>query len=263
MAWIMDTYSMHYGRTIPAVVTGKPLGLGGSLGRVEATGRGIIVTMTEAANRYGTNMKTARTVVQGFGNVGGTAARLLHQMGVKVVSVSDINCAIYNENGLDIPLLLDYVKKNGTLADAPNCDQVDRDEQLELPCDILVPAATENQITSQNAGKIQARLIVEGANGPTTANADKILLERGIRCVPDILANAGGVTVSYFEWVQDRLGYFWSEKLVNQRLDEIMIRSFNEVAEMAEAHKTNLRIGAYMLGIERVAHYTRLRGLYA
>ena len=159
--------------------------------------------------------------------------------------------------------MLEHVRRTRSLVGAPKCDQVSRDEQLDLPCDVLIPAATENQITSRNAGQVQARLVVEGANGPTTANADRILEERGVQCVPDILANAGGVTVSYFEWVQDRLGYFWSEEDVNGRLDQIMVRSFHEVAEMAETHKTNLRIGAYMLGVQRVAYYTRLRGLYA
>lgn len=263
MAWIMDTYSMHCGQTCTAVVTGKPLGLGGSLGRVAATGRGLLVILREAARRYGISLDKASVVVQGFGNVGGTAARLFYDMGIRVVSVSDVSCALYNENGLDIPRLLEWVKENRVLEGYPEAQRVERDQQLELPCDVLVPAATENQITSKNAGRIQAKLIVEGANGPTTANADKILEERGIRCVPDILANAGGVTVSYFEWVQDRLGYFWSEKLVNQRMDEILIRAFREVAEMAEQNNVNLRIGAYMLAINRVAYFTKIRGIYA
>jgi glutamate dehydrogenase (NAD(P)+) len=263
MAWIMDTYSMHHGQTCTGVVTGKPLGLGGSQGRIAATGRGLLVTLREAAKRYGVDLGRASVTVQGFGNVGGTAARLFYDMGIKVVSVSDVHCALYNEDGLEIPRLLEYVAEKRTLDGFDGADKVGRDEQLELPCDILVPAATENQINRKNAGRIQARLIVEGANGPTTANADKILEERGIQCVPDILANAGGVTVSYFEWVQDRLGYFWSEKLVNQRMDEIMIRAFREVAEMAEQNNVNLRIGAYMIGIQRVAYFTKLRGIYA
>ena len=263
MAWIMDTYSMHIGQTCTSVVTGKPLGLGGSRGRVAATGRGLVTMIREGCQRYGIDLSTARVVIQGFGNVGGTTARLLHKAGVKVISVSDIATAVHDEKGLDIPALLAYVQKNRTLENAPGVDHVDRDEQLLLPCEILVPCATENQITSRNAERVQARLVVEGANGPTSANADRILEERGIQCVPDILANAGGVTVSYFEWVQDRLGYFWSERLVNQRQDEILIRSFREVAELAEEHQTTLRIGAYMLGVQRVAYYTRLRGLYA
>ncbi len=263
MAWIMDTYSMHHGRTVTSCVTGKPLGLGGSLGRVAATGRGLMTILKVAAERFEIPLNNSKALVQGFGNVGGTAAQLLHEMGIKVVSVSDIHTAVYNENGLDIPALLEHTKATRSLVGAPNCDEVPRESQLELPCDFLIPAATENQINSKNAGRIQAKLIIEGANGPTTDNADRILEERGIHCVPDILANAGGVTVSYFEWVQDRLGYFWSEDLVNERQDEIMIRAFGEVADMAEKNNTNLRIGAYMLGIERVAHYTRLRGLYA
>ena len=263
MAWIMDTYSMHVGQTATAVVTGKPFGLGGSRGRVPATGRGLITCIREGSRTFDIDLKNAAVVVQGFGNVGAITARFLHDEGIKVVSVSDIHTGVYDPNGLDIPKLQEHVKNERTLAGLKDVEYVPRDVQLELPCDILVPAATENQINSRNADRIKARLIVEGANGPTTANADRILEDRGVHCVPDILANAGGVTVSYFEWVQDRLGYFWSEKLVNQRQDEIMIRSFREVAEMAENRGTNLRIGAYMLGIQRVAHYTSLRGIYA
>jgi glutamate dehydrogenase (NAD(P)+) len=263
MAWVMDTYSMRKHETALAVVTGKPLLLGGSRGRADATGRGIFDILQHAANRFRVDLRTARVVIQGFGNVGSTAARYFHEAGIKVVGLSDVKGAIYNPNGLDIVRVLDYVAKNRFLVGFPGAEAIDAKELVTLPCEVLVPAAVENQITEQNAQRIQAKLIIEGANGPTTDEADKILEAKGVKIVPDILANAGGVTVSYFEWVQDRAGFFWPESEVNQRLDEVMHRAFTEVAEMAEKNKVSLRIGAYMLSIDRVAQVYKLRGIYA
>jgi glutamate dehydrogenase (NAD(P)+) len=263
MAWVMDTYSMRLHETELAVVTGKPLLLGGSRGRADATGRGLFDVLQHAAGRFGVDLRSARVVVQGFGNVGSTAARYFHAAGIKVVGLSDVRGAIYNPNGLDIPRVRDYVAKNRFLVGFPGAEAIDAKELLLLPCEVLVPAAVENQITEQNAARVQAKLIIEGANGPTTDEADKILEAKGVKIVPDILANAGGVTVSYFEWVQDRAGFFWPEAEVNQRLDEVMHRAFTEVAEMAERNKVSLRIGAYMLSIDRVAQVYKLRGIYA
>jgi glutamate dehydrogenase (NAD(P)+) len=263
MAWIMDTYSMHARHTVTAVVTGKPTALGGSRGRAEATGRGCMMVTLKALARMGLRPEDTRVVIQGFGNVGGTAARYFHEAGIKVVGLSDVKGAIYNPTGIDVHRVREHVAKNRFLAGFPGAESIDAKDLLTLPCEVLVPAAVENQITEQNAAKIQAKLIIEGANGPTTDEADKILEGKGVVVVPDILANAGGVTVSYFEWVQDRAGFFWPESEVNQRLDEVMHRSFSEVAEMAEKKKVSLRIGAYMLAVERVAQVYKLRGIYA
>ena len=263
MAWIMDTYSMHARHTVTAVVTGKPLSLGGSRGRVEATGRGLMLIAREAAPLRGLTLQGSRIVVQGFGNVGSIAARMCHEAGARVIAVSDIHGGIQDPKGLDIPALLAHFEKNRSLKGFPGTQPVSNEELLELDCDILIPAANENQIRQTNAANIQAKIIVEGANGPTTQRADEILTAKGILVVPDILANAGGVTVSYFEWVQDRAGFFWRESEVNERLEDIMVQSFRDVAQMAEKYGVSFRIAAYMLGISRVAHDTMVRGLYA
>jgi glutamate dehydrogenase (NAD(P)+) len=263
MAWIMDTYSMHARHTVTSVVTGKPLSLGGSRGRVEATGRGLMLICREVAPKRGLKLEGARIVVQGFGNVGSIAARLCHEAGAGIVGVSDIHGGIHDPKGLDMAAVTAHYEKGRTLAGFPGADKIGNEQLLELDCDILIPAANENQITGKNAPNIKAKIIVEGANGPTTQRADDILTEKGILVVPDILANAGGVTVSYFEWVQDRAGFFWRESEVNERLEDIMVQSFRDVATMAEKYNVSFRIAAYMLGISRVAHDTMVRGLYA
>ena len=263
MAWIMDTYSMHKRHTVTAVVTGKPVEMGGSLGRREATGRGCMLVTREALKRLRMPIEGTRVVVQGFGNVGSVAAQLMEGLGMKVVAVSDKSGGIYHPDGLKIRDVLQHTRQRRFLSDYKEADHIPNQDLLTLDCDVLVPAALENVITSKNAGSIKARIICEGANGPTTANADKILEQNGVFVIPDILANAGGVTVSYFEWVQDRGGYFWDEDTVNQRLERIMVESFDQVAGMAGRHGINLRIGAYMLAIERVAAVHRLRGMYA
>jgi glutamate dehydrogenase (NAD(P)+) len=263
MAWIMDTYSMHVRHTVTASVTGKPLDLGGSQGRREATGRGCMITCDQALKRFGRQRDKTRVIIQGFGNVGSQAARLMYESGYKVIGVADINGGVMNPNGLDIPKLLDYVGHNKTVQGFPRGDAIDCQEILEQDCDVLVPAATESVINSKNAGKIKARILVEGANSPTTPPADDILFDRGVFVIPDILANAGGVTVSYFEWVQDRQGYFWPEGMVNERLKHIMVAAFNAVVGYGEKHNVNNRIAAYMLAIDRVAFTVRLRGIYA
>ena len=263
MAWVMDTYSMHARHTVTSVVTGKPLTLGGSRGRVEATGRGLMLIAREAAPLRGFTLAGSRVVVQGFGNVGSIAARMCHEAGAQVIAVSDINGGIFQEGGLDIPAVLAHYEKNRTFEGFAGVTKVGNAELLELDCDILIPAANENQIRGRNAGNIRAKIIVEGANGPTTQRADEILNANGVLVVPDILANAGGVTVSYFEWVQDRAGFFWRESEVNERLEDIMVQSFRDVATMAEKYGVSHRIAAYMLGISRVAHDTMVRGLYA
>jgi glutamate dehydrogenase (NAD(P)+) len=263
MAWVMDTYSMHKRHTVTAVVTGKPVEMGGSLGRREATGRGCMLVTRQALARLGMPLRGTRVAVQGFGNVGSVTADLLAKEGATIVAVCDKMGGVYNPNGLHVADMLEYVKEHKFLTGYAKGDAISNAELLTVDCDVLVPAATENVINSKNAGQIRAKIICEGANGPTTANADKILEDKGIYVIPDILANAGGVTVSYFEWVQDRGGYFWEEDVVNQRLERIMVRSFDEVAGMADKHKLNLRIGAYMLAIERVAAVHRLRGMYA
>ncbi len=263
MGWLMDTYSMHVRSTAAGVVTGKPIVLGGSLGRREATGRGVLITLEEAAKYKNVDLTKARVSVHGFGNVGGIGAQLIHEKGVKVVAVADINCGLYNKNGLDIHKVQEFLAKNKTLAGYPEAEQIKGLDVITVDCDVLIPAAIENVITTSNAAKVKAKIIVEGANGPTTADADAILDKMGVTSVPDILANAGGVTVSYFEWVQNRMGYYWTEEEVNQRLDVIMRRSFKDVAAMAEKHKVNLRIGAYMVGVDRVAQAIKARGIYA
>ncbi|MFN0243630.1 MAG: Glu/Leu/Phe/Val family dehydrogenase [Planctomycetota bacterium] len=263
MAWLMDTYSMHVRKTTTAIVTGKPIALGGSRGRTEATGRGVMLIAREALKKLGMRPEQSRVVVQGSGNVGGIGAMLLHREGYKIVSISDMYGAIYNEKGLDVPAVLAHLKKNGRLEGFAGASAIDSKQALELPCEVLVPAATENVITSANADRIKAKLIVEGANGPCTAIASKILDEKGVLVVPDILANAGGVTVSYFEWVQDRMGYFWTEEVVNARLEQIMVKSFADVDQVAQKHKVSMRIAAYILAIDRVASVYRMRGVFA
>ncbi len=263
MAWIMDTYSMHARHTVTSVVTGKPLALGGSAGRREATGRGVLFVVREAAKRLGLAIQGAKVVVQGFGNVGSVAADLLAKDGALVVAASDVQGGIQNPKGLDVPALLKHVAAHRTVVGFPGSTPVDGKKILEIPCDILIPAALENQITNANAGRISARIIAEGANGPTTPQADKILNKAGALVIPDILANSGGVTVSYFEWVQDRQGLFWHEEEVNTRLERIMVDSFHEVAKMADEHKVSFRIAAFMLAIKRVVDAIQLRGVYA
>ncbi|MFL5574429.1 MAG: Glu/Leu/Phe/Val family dehydrogenase [Gemmatimonadaceae bacterium] len=263
MAWIMDTYSMHQRHTVTAVVTGKPVEMGGSLGRREATGRGCMFVTREALRHLGMPISGATVAVQGFGNVGSVAADLLAKQGCRIVAISDRTGGFYNKGGLDIPAAIAHVKQHKTLEGFRGGDQVTNDELLTLPVDVLLPAALENVITSKNAGKVQAKVICEGANGPTTAGADSILDEKGIFVIPDILANAGGVTVSYFEWVQDRGGYFWTEETVNSRLEDIMTNSFAAVLDLSRQHKVNMRTAAYMLSISRVATVHRLRGIYA
>ena len=263
MAWIMDTYSMHARHTVTAVVTGKPIDLGGSSGRREATGRGLLFVITEAIKRFKMTPQSTRVVVQGSGNVGGIGARLLYDAGFKIVAISDIHGGIHNPNGIDIPEALNYLRSTRSFEGYAGVETVTNQELLELPCDVLVPAATENQITSQNADRLQCKVLAEGANGPTTAAADQILHEKGVFVIPDILANAGGVTVSYFEWVQDRMGYFWREDVVNERLQDKMVASFNDLCRYADAHAVDTRTAAYMLAIDRVAYDTRMRGIYA
>ena len=262
MAWIMDTYSMHVRRTTTGIVTGKPLAIGGSRGR-EATGRGVMIAANQALQLKGWRPEDTRVVVQGAGNVGGIGALLMHREGYRVVSISDMYGAIHSERGLDMPAVMAWLRDHGRLEGFPDAESVTHKEQLELDCDLMVPAATENQITSLNADKVKAKLIVEGANGPTTAVASTTLHDRGVMIVPDILANAGGVTVSYFEWVQDRMGYFWTEEIVNSRLEQIMVDAFDEVAAVAEQHDVSLRTAAYILSIDRVASVYRLRGVFA
>ena len=263
MAWIMDTYSMHVRHTETAVVTGKPLDLGGSRGRQEATGRGCMIVCDEAVKKLRLVRDRTRVIIQGFGNVGRSAAQHLHSEMYRVTGIAEIDGGIYNANGLDIPALVDYRKGNGTIAGFPESEPADPQELLTMDCDILLPAATENQITTRNAERIQAKVLCEGANGPTTFAADEILERRGIFVIPDILANAGGVTVSYFEWVQDREGYFWTLHQVRERLKQIMQSSFYDVMRYAEQHQVRPRIAAYMLAIDRVAFAVQLRGIYA
>jgi len=262
MAWIMDTYSMHQGYSVPAVITGKPLSIGGSEGRLEATARGVQVITREAIRDYDLVPEDCSIVVQGFGNVGSITARLLHEMGCKVVGLSDINGGVYNPKGINVLRALRYSKEHGTLLELPDTEAVTNEQLLELPCDILIPAALENQLTIENASRIKAHLIVEAANGPTTPEAEHILYDRGITIVPDVLANAGGVTVSYFEWVQDLQHFFWAEKEINHRLEAIMVRAYQAVQKKSLEQETNLRLGAYLLAVARVAEATELRGVY-
>ena len=262
MAWIMDTYSMRVGHTVPAVVTGKPLSIGGSEGRLDATGLGVVLITEEAFKKQGRGLAGATVAVQGFGNVGSAAARIFHKRGAKVVAVSDVQGGIADPRGLDIPTLTAYVAQTGSVVGFADAEPFTNEEILEIPCDVLVPAALQGQITEANAHRVQAGMVVEGANGPTTPGGDAILKERGILLIPDILANAGGVTVSYFEWVQDIQSFFWSESQVNARLARIMRRAFAEVWNASETHKVDLRMAAYIVGVARVAEATRTRGIY-
>jgi glutamate dehydrogenase (NAD(P)+) len=263
MAWIMDTYSQHARHTVTQIVTGKPIEMGGSLGRRDATGRGCMLVTIEAMRHLGIPVEGARVVVQGFGNVGSTAARLCAQMGMKVVGISDHTTAIHAEDGIDLEAAQEHVGRHDYLEDLKGGDHISNADLLELDCEVLIPAALENQITRANAPRIQARIICEGANGPTTAGADAILEEKGVFVIPDILANAGGVTVSYFEWVQNRAGYYWSRERVEKRLKKIMVNSFKDVMRYTETHGVSPRTACYMLAIDRVAFVHRLRGIYA
>jgi len=263
MAWIMDTYSMHVGHTETAVVTGKPLELGGSLGRREATGRGVMICARESAGHAGFDIKGAAVGVQGFGNVGSVSADLLAKAGARIVAVSDWKGGVYNAKGLDIPALLDFAGRNRTVQGFPGGEPLTNDQLFRLDLDILIPAALENQITMANAPEIRTKVLVEGANGPTTPDAHDYLYKRGVFIVPDILANSGGVTASYFEWVQDRHGYFWTEQEVNERLEAKMHQAFHAVRQTALDFKVDMRTAAYIVAIKRVADVTRVRGMYA
>jgi glutamate dehydrogenase (NAD(P)+) len=263
MAWIMDTYSMHAGHTVTSVVTGKPLNIGGSRGRTEATGRGVMVACNESLRYLNMGLSGCRVIIQGFGNVGSNAARLMMEAGYKIVGIAEKNGGLYNPNGIDIHQLVEFKYRNGDILGFSEAEAMPSEELLVSECEILIPAATENVITSRNAEKVQAKVVVEGANGPTTAVADDILADKRIFVVPDILANAGGVTASYFEWVQDRQGFFWKESVVDEQLVEILRSSFDDVVRYAEAHNVNNRIAAYMLAIDRVAFTIKQRGIYA
>jgi glutamate dehydrogenase (NAD(P)+) len=262
MAWIMDTYSMHAGHTVPAVVTGKPVSIGGSEGRLDATGLGVVLITEEAFKKRGLPLPGKTVAVQGFGNVGSAAARIFHKRGARIVAVSDVKGGIANPRGLDIPALTAHVAQTGSVVGFPESEPLTNEEILETACDVLVPAALQGQITEANAHKIRAKMVVEGANGPTTPGGDAILRERGILLLPDVLANAGGVTVSYFEWVQDIQSFFWSESQVNARLARILRRAFAEVWDASETHKVDLRTAAYIVGVARVAEATITRGIY-
>jgi glutamate dehydrogenase (NAD(P)+) len=262
MAWMMDTYSMHVGYTVPAVVTGKPISLGGSEGRNEATARGCVYTIVEAASRLNLDLRGARVVVQGFGNAGSVAAQLIRAEGASVVAVSDSTGGIYDPRGLDVDRVVAWKKEHGTVVGFPGAREITNAELLELPCEVLIPAALENQITGTNAGRIQARIVAEAANGPTTPDADAILFANGVFVIPDILCNAGGVTVSYFEWVQDLNRDHWSEPIVNAKLREIMVKAFAETYQTAQREACDMRTAAYLLAVQRVADATAMRGLY-
>jgi glutamate dehydrogenase (NAD(P)+) len=263
MAWIMDTYSMHMRQTVTAVVTGKPLNIGGSRGRKEATGRGIALVCDEALKYLNIQRDGCRVVIQGFGNVGSNAARLMQERGYKVIGIAEFDGGLFNANGIDVCALLEHRARNGSILGFRGAEGVPSADLLTTECEILIPAATENVITSRNAEKVKARIVCEGANGPTTAVADEILADKKVFIIPDILANAGGVTASYFEWVQDRQGYFWTEEDVNTRMERILAESFDDVTRYAEAHGVNNRIAAYMLAIDRVAFTIKQRGIYA
>jgi glutamate dehydrogenase (NAD(P)+) len=263
MAWVMDTYSMHVGHTATAVVTGKPIEMGGSLGRREATGRGVMIVTREAARHLGLEIKGARVAVQGFGNVGSVSADLLSKQGARIVAVTDWKGGVYNDKGLDITKMLDYAKQHKSIDGFPGGETIDNPKLFALDVDVLVPAALENQITMENAPTIKAKIVAEGANGPTTPDAHKYLHERGVFLIPDILANAGGVTTSYFEWVQDRHGYFWEEDEVNKRLEGKMCEAFKDVLDTALRYKKDMRTAAYIVAINRVATVTKMRGMYA
>ncbi|BDD91153.1 Glu/Leu/Phe/Val dehydrogenase [Pandoraea sp. XJJ-1] len=262
MAWMMDTYSMNEGSTATGVVTGKPISLGGSLGRREATGRGVFVVSCEAARRLGLDVRGARVVVQGFGNVGGIAARLFHEAGAHVIGVQDHTGTIYKSDGLDVPNLLKHVAETGGVGGFPAAETIKDDEFWSLDCEFMIPAALENQITEKNADKIRAKIVVEGANGPTTTAADDILRSKNILVVPDVVANAGGVTVSYFEWVQDFSSFFWTEEEINHRLERIMREAFDGVWHVAQEHKVSLRTAAFIVACTRILQAREMRGLY-
>jgi glutamate dehydrogenase (NAD(P)+) len=263
MAWVMDTYSMHVGVATTAVVTGKPVQMGGSLGRREATGRGVMITTREAAKHLGLDIKNATVSVQGFGNVGSVSADLISKLGAKIVAVTDWKGGVHNPAGLDVDALIAWTKQHKTVAGFPKADKLAQDKIFELDVDVFVPAALENQVTSTTAPKIKAKIVAEGANGPTTPDAHRHLHERGVFVIPDILANAGGVTTSYFEWVQDRYGYFWEEDEVNTRLERKMHEAFHTVLDTSLRYKCDMRTAAYVVAIERVSAVTKLRGMYA
>jgi glutamate dehydrogenase (NAD(P)+) len=263
MAWVMDTYSMHVGHTTTSVVTGKPVELGGSLGRREATGRGVMIATRESARHLGFDINGATVAIQGFGNVGSVSAQLLARIGAKIVAVTDWKGGVYNGQGIDIEKLVAHVQQHGTVDGFSGGDRLAGDKLWSLDVDVLIPAALENQITMANAAAIRARVIIEGANGPTTPDAHRQLHDRGVFIVPDILANSSGVTTSYFEWVQDRYGYFWTEHEVNERLERKMVEAFDAVLRTALKHKVDLRTAAYIVAIDRVATVTRMRGMYA
>jgi glutamate dehydrogenase (NAD(P)+) len=263
MAWVMDTYSMHVGHTETAVVTGKPVEMGGSLGRREATGRGVMIATREAAKHLGFDIQSASVAVQGFGNVGSVSADLLAGLGARIVAVTDWKGGVHNDKGLNIPALLEFAGQHRTVAGFPGGEEITSNQMFGLDVDVLVPAAIEKQITIANAGTIKAKIVAEGANGPTTPEAHKLLHERGVFVIPDILANAGGVTTSYFEWVQDRHGYFWTEKEVNERLEAKMCTAFDAVLQTSLKYNTDMRTAAYIVAINRVATVTKMRGMYA
>ena len=265
MAWMMDTYSMHMRQTVTAVVTGKPVNIGGSRGRREATGRGVMINCDEALKKFNMRREDTRVIIQGFGNVGSNAAKLMADAGYKIIGIAEYNGGLYNRNGIDIDALIQYRDRNSarTIVGFEGAEAADTKDLLVTDCDILIPAATENVITSQNASDIKAKILCEGANGPTTAAADEILADKRVFVIPDILANAGGVTASYFEWVQDRQGYFWKESAVNEQLEFILKEAFEDVVHFSETHSVNNRIAAYMLAISRVAHTIKQRGIYA
>jgi glutamate dehydrogenase (NAD(P)+) len=263
MAWMMDTYSMHMRQTVTAVVTGKPINMGGSRGRREATGRGIMIVCDQAIKKLGLRPESTRVIVQGFGNVGSNCALLMSQAGYKVIGVIEVDGALYNKNGIDVEALKTHRERTKGIKGFTEAEAADPGELLLTDCEILVPAATENQITSRNADRVKCRILAEGANGPTTAKADEILADKKVFIIPDILCNAGGVTTSYFEWVQDRQGYFWKEAVVNEQLEDIMVNAFDDVVRYSETHNVNNRIAAYMLAIDRVAYTIKQRGIYA
>ena len=263
MAWMMDTYSMHMRQTVTAVVTGKPLNIGGSRGRREATGRGIMIVVDEAVKKLGLSRESSRVIIQGFGNVGSNAALLMAEAGYKIIGIIEVDGSLYNKHGIEVKALSEYRQRNRTVVGFPGAEATASADLLVSDCEILIPAATENQITSRNADRVKCKILAEGANGPTTASADEILADKRVFVIPDILCNAGGVTTSYFEWVQDRQGYFWKESVVNEQLEHIMRTSFEDVVRYAETHSVNNRIAAYMLAIDRVAYTIRQRGIYA
>jgi glutamate dehydrogenase (NAD(P)+) len=262
MAWMMDTYSMHRGYSVPGVVTGKPVSIGGSEGRQEATGRGVIYTVQEAAKAVGMDLNGARVAVQGYGNAGESAARFIAEIGARVIAVSDSRGGVFNSDGLDLSLVTRHKQETGSVVGTPRTRPITNEELLELDCDILIPAALEGMLTERNAPRVRARIIAEAANGPTSPEADDIFRERGITVIPDILCNAGGVTVSYFEWVQDREEFFWSIDEINARLRRIMVRAYEDVQRTAVEHDIDLRLAAYMLAVSRVAEATLTRGIY-